>query len=127
MSNQDLVQKIDAIFEKVNKMEPMVADMLINQKAMDARQRFIETIAGKHETVLDFHTKDLNALGAEVKELRIKQTIRSAAQPGESEKWTSFLEFIVVLPKYWKAIALALSGLIGLLTFVWEMVRRWKI
>lgn len=123
MSKNDLRTKIDTIFADVSSIKPMVTDLLENFKAMDARQRFLETSVGKHDVQIDFATKDINALGVDLKELKIRQIMRTAAQPGESIKWVSFLEFLVILPKYWKAIALSVGSLLSLLMMAYEFLK----
>ena len=93
---------------------------------INTEQKFIRTILQKHDTTLEFHSKDLSGLGTQVDQLQINQTIykASAHAAGEPIKWATFVEFLVVLPKYWKGIVAALLSLISVLTMAWELLRK---
>lgn len=121
MSNHDLRTKISEIHDKVILMEPelkRVADSMIQ---MELRQRSVEKTMVSHDIDINEAKKNINGVGAkteeikaEVRELTIKQII-SAAANGESEKWSSFLAFMVGLPKYLKVAAPWITTIISLL------------
>lgn len=128
MSNHDLRSKIEEIHDKVISMKPKLDDVADSMKLMELRQRSVEKTMVSHDIDINESKKDIDGLSKkidsvkdDVKDLHIKQ-VMSAAANGESERWTSFLAFIVGLPKYLKVIGPWVATILSLVIAGWMAI-----
>lgn len=66
----DLNQDIKGLNKDVNQLVPMLKNCLEEIGGINTEQRFIRTILQRHDTTMEFHAHDLQAVGADLKEQR---------------------------------------------------------
>ena len=150
-----LSSDIEALSKTQNQMVPMLQFCVQGFKDQDLKQGFMETLLGKLDTKADFYSIDLKKLGTKaeeqgtrltelavtvgkqandlgnigtkIKELEIKDVMRTGIKPSAPDRWDVVAEFLAHLPKIYRPLKPLLPWIVSVVSIggaaIWEFFR----
>lgn len=88
----------------ISGIKPVLEANTLALKELDMRQRRADIVAAEHGVKIERLQNDLDGLGRKVRVAQSVQHLHRAQETGKpagaDTKWITFLEFLVILPKY---------------------------